>query len=60
MGAALVLLAPDFHVGVPVLAALGCVLGQELSLCHGAVTRETLVDLFIPSLEGLLVISKTL
>lgn len=39
------------------VAALGCVLGQEL--CHGAVTRETLVDLFITTLEGLLVVSKT-
>lgn len=41
------------------VAALGRVLGQELSLCHGAVTRETLVDLFITTLEGLLVVSKT-
>lgn len=39
------------------VAALGCVLGQELSLCHGAVATEMLVDLFIPALE---VVSKTL
>lgn len=52
--------APVFHVGVPVVAALGCVLGQELSLCHSAVTRKTLVDVFISALEGLLVVSKTL